>query len=126
MNASAVFARTSPSSWNKRQCPPSQLPEGYTLDDFRKLGDGKTLQRVEHVREHLIIQQFVLETLISNDGSQIITARSARFVIDGGHYGPGLHAHVVVSRCDDIMPLYGSEKALERAGYPIARSTLCS
>jgi transposase len=24
------------------------------------------------------------------------------------------------------MPLYGSEKALERAGYPIARSTLCS
>ena len=24
------------------------------------------------------------------------------------------------------MPFYGSEKALERAGFPIARSTLCS
>lgn len=105
---------------------PEQLPEGYTLDDFRKLGEGKTLQRVEHVREHLIIQQFVLETLISNDGTQIITAEAPASVIDGGHYGPGLHAHVVVSRCDDIMPLYGSEKALERAGFPIARSTLCS
>ena len=53
---------------------PSQLPDGYTLDDFHKLGDGKTLQRVEHVREHLIIQRFVLETLISTDGAQIITA----------------------------------------------------
>ena len=105
---------------------PNQLPEGYTLEDFRKLGDGKTLQRVEHVREHLIIQQFELETLISKDGSQIITAEAPAAVIDGGHYGPGLHAHVVVSRCDDIMPLYGSEKALERAGFPIARSTLCS
>jgi len=53
---------------------PDQLPEGYTLDDFRKLGEGKTLQRVEHVREHLIIQQFVLETLISIDGTQLSTA----------------------------------------------------
>jgi transposase len=105
---------------------PSQLPDGYTLDDFRKLGDGKTVQRVEHVREHLIIERFVLETLISSDGSQIITAEAPSGVVDGGHYGPGLHAHVAVSRCDDIMPLYGSEKALERAGFPIARSTLCS
>jgi len=103
---------------------PEQLPDGYTLDDFRKLREGKTLPRVEHVREHLIIQQFVLETLISIDGTQIVTAEAPPGVIDGGHYGPGLHAHVVVSRCDDIMPLYGSEKALERAGYPIARSTL--
>jgi transposase len=105
---------------------PEQLPDGYTLDDFRKLGEGKTLQRVEHVREHLIIQQFVWETLVSKDGSKIITAEPPPSVIDGGHYGPGLHAHIAVSRCDDIMPLYGSEKALERAGFPVARSTLCS
>jgi transposase len=102
-----------------------QLPEGYTLDDFRKLGDGKIATHVEHVREHLVIQRFALETLISKDGEHIITAEGPASVIDGGHYGPGLHAHVVVSRCDDIMPLYGNEKALERAGFPIARSTLC-
>ena len=110
----------------QKSVEPSQLPEGYTLDDFRKLGDGKTLQRIEHVREHLFIQRFVLETLISTDGTQIVTAEAPAGVVDGGHYGPGLHAHVAVSRCDDIMPLYGSEKALERAGYPIARSTLCT
>jgi transposase len=103
-----------------------QLPEGYTLEDFRKLGDGKIVTHVEHVREHLVIQRFALETLISQDGEHIITAEGPPSVIDGGHYGPGLHAHVVVSRCDDIMPLYGNEKALERAGFPIARSTLCT
>jgi hypothetical protein len=42
------------------------LPAGYTLEDFRKLGDGKIVTRVEHVREHLVIQRFALETLISN------------------------------------------------------------
>ena len=105
---------------------PDQLPDGYTQEDFRKLGEGKTLQRVEHVREHLIIEQFVLETLISKDGNHIVTAEPPPSVVDGGHYGPGLYAHVAVSRCDDVMPLYGSEKALERAGFPVARSTLCS
>src|SRR5512142_372361 len=103
-----------------------QLPEGYTLEDFRKLGNGKLVGLVEHVREHLVIQRFVLETLISKDGERIITAEGPPTVVDGGHYGPGLYAHVVVSRCDDIMPLYGNEKALERAGFPIARSTLCT
>jgi transposase len=103
-----------------------QLPEGYTLEDFRKLGGGKIVGLVEHVREHLVIQSFVLETLISKDGEQIVTAEGPPTVVDGGHYGPGLYAHVVVSRCDDIMPLYGNEKALERAGFPIARSTLCT
>jgi len=103
-----------------------QLPEGYTLDDFRKLGDGKLVGRIEHIREHLIIERFILETMISKDGEHIIVAEAPPGVVDGGHYGPGLHAHVVVSRCDDTMPLYGSEKALERAGYPIARSTLCT
>jgi transposase len=103
-----------------------QLPEGYTLDDFRKLGDGKLTGRIEHIREHLIIERFILETMISKDGEHIIVAEAPPGVVDGGHYGPGLHAHVVVSRCDDTMPLYGSEKALERAGYPIARSTLCT
>jgi len=46
-------------------------------------------------------------------------------VIEGGHYGPGLYAHVITSKCADSLPLYRIEKMLERAGCPIARSTLC-
>lgn len=102
------------------------LPEGYSLDDFRVVGDGKVLHRVEHVAEHLVIQKYVLQTLASKDGLHVITAAAPPGVVDGGHYGPGLHAHVAVSRGDDSIPLYRSEKALARAGYPIARSTLCA
>lgn len=109
-----------------RQVQSEALPEGYCLDDFRVVGDGKVLHRVEHVAEHLVIQKYVLQTLASKDGHFVLTAAPPPGVVDGGHYGPGLHAHVAVSRGDDSIPLYRSEKALARAGYPIARSTLCS
>lgn len=109
-----------------RQVQAHELPEGYTLDDFREVGEGKVVERYEHVREHLVLQRYVLQTLASKDGEHLVTASPPPGVIDGGHYGPGLHAHVAVSRCDDSMPLYRTEKALERAGAPIARSTLCA
>jgi len=109
-----------------REVEAGQLPEGYTLEDFRELGEGKLVERYEHVREHLVLQRFVLQVLASKDGEHIITAASPPGVVDGGLYGPGLHAHVAVSRCDDSMPLCRTEKTLTRAGAPIARSTLCS
>jgi transposase len=109
-----------------REVQAEALPEGYSLSDFRVVGDGKVLHRVEHVAEHLVIQKYVLQTLASKDGQHLITAQAPPGVIDGGHYGPGLHAHVAVSRGDDSIPLYRSERALARAGYPIARSTLCT
>jgi len=118
--------KTIPTIIETREVKASELPEGYTLDDFRELGDGKIVHQIEHVREHFVIQQFVLQTLVSKDGSRFITATPPPSVVDGGHFGPGLHAHVAVSRCDDSMPLYRSEKALARAGYAVARSTLCS
>jgi len=105
---------------------PDQLPEGYTLDDFRVLGDGKAVERYEHVREHVVIERFILQTLASKDGEHYITAPAPPGVVDGGRYGPGFHAHVTVSRCDDTMPFYGSARAFARDGYPIARSTLCT
>jgi len=118
--------KTIPTIIETREVKASELPEGYTLDDFHELGDGKIVHQIEHVREHFVIQQFVFQTLVSKDGTLFITATPPPSVVDGGHFGPGLHAHVAVSRCDDSMPLYRSEKALARAGYAIARSTLCS
>jgi transposase len=109
-----------------REVQADALPEGYSLEDFRVVGEGKVLHRVEHVAEHLVIQKYVLQTLASKDGEHVITAQAPAGVVDGGHYGPGLHAHVAVSRGDDSIPLYRSERALARAGYPIARSTLCT
>jgi transposase len=109
-----------------REVQADALPEGYSLEDFRVVGESKVLHRVEHVAEHLVIQKYVLQTLASKDGQHVLTAAAPPGVVDGGHYGPGLHAHVAVSRGDDSIPLYRSERALARAGYPIARSTLCA
>jgi transposase len=101
------------------------LPAGTTLDDFREIGDGELVRRVEHVREHLVVVEYQLQTLASKHDDQIVKAQPPPGVIEGGHYGPGLYAHVITSKCADSLPLYRIEKMLERAGCPIARSTLC-
>ncbi len=102
-----------------------ELPEGYALEDFRELGGGSMIRRIEHVREHLVVVEFRMQTLSSKDGLQVVKAKAPPSVTEGGHYGPGLHAHVVVSKCADSLPLYRIETMLERAGHAIARSTLC-
>lgn len=97
---------------------PEQLPEGYTLDDFRVLGDGKTLERIEHVREHLVIERFVLQTLTSKDGKHFITAEAPPGVVEGSHYGPVFYAHIAISRCDDIMPFSVAPKPSNERDTP--------
>ena len=104
---------------------PEDLPEGTTPGDFRPVGDGEVVRRVEHVREHLVVVEYQLQTLASKHDDRIVKAKAPDGVIEGGHYGPGLYAHVITSKCADSLPLYRIEKMLERAGCPIARSTLC-
>jgi transposase len=46
--------------------------------------------------------------------------------IEKGLPGPGLLAHVIVSKLGDHLPLYRLEGIFDRAGVPIARSTMCA
>jgi transposase len=104
-----------------------QLPEGYSLEDFRAVGDGQRIERIEHVREHLVVQVYQLQTLaLRSDDSVIVRAKVPPGVVEGAHYGPALHAHVAVSRCEDVMPFHRSARTFERAGLEISRSTLGS
>lgn len=105
---------------------PEQLPEGYSLSDFRPVGKGKVVRRVEHVREHLVMVEYVLETLASKDGERIVTASPPPNVQEGSLYGPGVYARIVVGKTDDSLPLNRMAKIFAREGAPIARSTLCS
>ena len=54
----------------------------------------------------------------------IATAPRPDRVIDGGHYGPGVYAHVAVSKCADSIPVYRLAKQLTREGLPVSRSSL--
>ncbi len=104
---------------------PDQIPDGMTLDDFRPLGDGDVVRRVEHVREHLVIVEYHLQKLVVRGGDHIVQATPPPNVIDGGAWGPSIYAHVIVSKCVDSMPLYRMERTLGRAGFAVARSVLC-
>ncbi len=105
---------------------PEQFLDGTSMDDFREVGSGDPVRRVEHVREHLVVVEYELQTLASKDGEQIVKASPPPGVTDGCQYGPGLHAHVVTSKCADSIPFHRLAKMLARAGCSVARSTLCT
>ena len=61
------------------------------------------------------------------DGSpHIEIATKAAQPIEKGLPGPGLLAHVIVSKLGDHLPLYRLEKIYARNGVDIARSTMCA
>jgi len=66
----------------------------------------------------------VREKQVCRCGETIVTAPLPPQVTDGAEYGPGLHAHVAVTKCADAVPLYRQAKQLARAGVSVGRSTL--
>jgi transposase len=46
--------------------------------------------------------------------------------IEKGLPGPGLLAHIIVSKMQDHLPLYRMEQIFDRIGVDVARSTMCS
>ena len=114
---------------DKVEVTADQIPEGYALEDFREVGadaSSNIVRRVDHVREHLVVVEYSLQTIASMDNQHIVTAPAPPAVIEGGHYGPGVYADVVVNKTVDSLPLYRIERRHERSGFPISRSTLCS
>lgn len=103
-----------------------ELPAGMSREDFEVVGEGTIVRRVEHVREHLVVTEYVLETLKARRGETIIKATAPVGVVDGGLWAPSLHAKVIVDKCVDAMPFYRQERSLGRAGFSVARSVLCS
>jgi transposase len=58
-------------------------------------------------------------------GAAIISAPKPPMPIDKGLPGPGLLAHMIVSKYFDHLPLYRQENISERQGVKIPRSTSC-
>ena len=105
---------------------PSDFPQGMSIEDFREIRCTEPVRRIEHVREHLVVVEYELQTMASKDGERIVKASPPPGVSDGCQYGPGLHAHVVVSKCADSIPFYRLTRMLGRAGTSIPRSTVCT
>jgi transposase len=58
-------------------------------------------------------------------GSTFATAAKPAQPIPRGLPGPGLLAHVIVSKYGDHLPLYRLERIFGRGGVPLSRQTMC-
>jgi transposase len=62
---------------------------------------------------------------VALDGT-IWTAPPPPQVLEGGMYGPALHANIAVSKCLDGLPLRRQEKRFARLGAPLPSSVICA
>jgi len=90
----------------------------------RAVGAGKATTVYEYVPGYFVRQEHVQEKAACACGGFIATADPPPKPVDGGHYGPGFAAHLVVMKCADSIPLYRLAKQYQRLGIPMSRSTL--
>ncbi len=78
----------------------------------------------EYVPPQVLVHKHIREKKKCDCGRTIVTAEGQVRVGDHSHYGPGFHAHVIVSKCEDALPLHRQAKQFVRTGVSINDSTL--
>ena len=96
---------------------------GLSLDDADGLAD-EVSEEYEYVPARVVRREHRRERKVCTCGCFAIGAAPVR-VVEGGLYGPGLHAHVAVAKCGDSIPLDRQARSFKRAGVPMSKSTLC-
>ena len=91
---------------------------------FRDLGAGEASFEIEYVPARFVRRRHVRQKRVCRCGDTIVVGEAPNRVADAVLYGPGLHAHCVVSKCADALPLYRQGKRLQREGVDISDSTL--
>ena len=93
---------------------------------------AETSEQLEYVPASLKVLKHVRHKYACNacdqngGGGNIQIADKPAQPIEKGLAGPGLLAHVIVSKLGDHLPLYRLEKIFDRQGVDIARSTMCA
>lgn len=113
-----------------RQPLPAHLPRTEIViepdedtSDCKKIGEEIT-EELEYKPGTLFVNRYVRPKYARpNDGGVAIGVLPSR-PIEKGIAGPGLLAHLAISKYVDHLPLYRQGKMFERQGVEIARSTL--
>lgn len=90
---------------------------------LRHLGEDAS-EALEYVPAHFKVIRTVRPKLSCACCSRIVQEPAPNRPIDGGLAGPGLLAHVLVSKYADHLPLYRQSEIYERVGIELERSTL--
>ncbi|WP_298332714.1 IS66 family transposase [Asticcacaulis sp.] len=90
---------------------------------FLKAPD-KVTQVLEHVPETFKVVRHIEKRMVCKDCDTEITGKMAPLPIKRGKPGPGLLAHIMVSKFDDHLPLYRLSEMFARQGIDISRSVM--
>jgi len=85
---------------------------------------GKETALYEYVPGYFVKQVHVQEKAACRCGEHIATAPPPRKPFEGGRYGAGFVAHIIVMKCADSIPLHRLAKQYQRLGIPMTRSTI--
>lgn len=113
---------------------PERLPREQVLHEapcacptcggkLRALGED-VAEVLEYVPSHFKVIRHVRPKLSCSACQRIVQAAAASRPIERGLAGPGLLAHVLVSKYADHLPLYRQSQIFAREGIELERSTL--
>jgi len=101
----------------QRQCPQCQ-------GQLRRIGE-EISERLEYVPASLQVIEEVCQKYACPKGCTVVTAEKPLAPIEKGLAGPGLLAHVAVSKYGDHLPLHRQESIFARQGVELSRQTMC-
>jgi len=101
----------------QRHCP-------HCPETMQNIGE-EVSERLEYVPASLSVIEEACQKYACPKGCTVVTAQKPMQPIEKGLPGPGLLAHVTVSKYADHMPLARQEGMFRRQGVELARSTLC-
>ena len=101
----------------QRQCPQCQ-------GALKRIGE-EVSERLEYVPASLLVIQEACQKYACAQGCTVVTAQKPMAPIEKGLPGPGLLAHVAVSKYGDHLPLHRQEAIFHRQGVEVSRQTMC-
>ncbi|MCC4300301.1 IS66 family transposase [Aurantimonas coralicida] len=134
-DAEATAGSRTPRSKPSRRPLPDHLPRYEVRHEApctcaecggtRFLKDGEDVTEIlDYVPASFRVVRHVRPRLVCRDCDAIIQAERPSLPIERGKPGPGLLAHVLVSKYADHLPLYRQSRIYEREGVKLSRSTL--
>ena len=137
-SASPAEAPGAPRCGHGRKRLPSNLPRKRVVYDvpaeqrhcphcpetLQHIGE-EVSERLEYVPASLSVIEEACQKYACPKGCTVVTAQKPMAPIEKGLPGPGLLAHVAVSKYADHLPLTRQENMFRRQGVELARSTLC-
>jgi transposase len=118
-----------PASLPRRRVVHDVLPAGRACPECgterRPIGE-EVREQLEYVPASLLVLQHVRPKYACQDcAAHVVIAGRLPEPIEKGLPGPGLLAHVAVSKYADSLPLYRQEAIFRRHGVELSRKTMC-